>query len=90
MSAGAGISMRIAEHLPDRVIAVGPVCLEVGPRDARSMRWFYSLFKDELNFGYRALYSMREFEALLTEGAFDVLERFVTPSTCVALTRPRI
>ena len=38
MSAGAGMSTRIAEHLPDRVIAVGPVCLEVGPRDARSMQ----------------------------------------------------
>ena len=37
MSAGAGMSTRIAEHLPDRVIAVGPVCLEVGPHDARSM-----------------------------------------------------
>ncbi|MEE2706340.1 MAG: hypothetical protein VX988_04775 [Planctomycetota bacterium] len=37
MSAGAGMSTRIAEHMPDRVIAVGPVCLEVGPRDARSM-----------------------------------------------------
>ena len=35
MSAGAGMSTRIAEHMPDRVIAVGPVCLEVGPRDAR-------------------------------------------------------
>ena len=37
MSAGAGMSTRIAEHLPERVIAVGPVCLEVGPRDAKSM-----------------------------------------------------
>ena len=37
MSSGAGMSTRIAEHLPGRVIAVGPVCLEVGPRDAKSM-----------------------------------------------------
>ncbi len=37
MSAGAGMSTRIAEHLPGRTIAVGPVCLEVGPRDAKSM-----------------------------------------------------
>jgi hypothetical protein len=37
MSSGAGMSTRIAEHLPDRVIAVGPVCLEVGPRDEKSM-----------------------------------------------------
>ncbi len=36
MSAGAGMSVTIAEALPDRVIAVGPVCLEVGPRTAES------------------------------------------------------
>lgn len=38
MSIGAGLSVRIAETLPERVIAGGPVCLEVGPRDAASMR----------------------------------------------------
>jgi hypothetical protein len=37
MSSGAGMSTRLAELMPDRVIAAGPVCLEVGPRDAASM-----------------------------------------------------
>jgi len=37
MSAGAGMSMRFVELLPDRSIAAGPVCLEVGPRDEASM-----------------------------------------------------
>lgn len=37
MSAGAGMSVRLAQQLPGRTIAVGPVCLEVGPRDAPSM-----------------------------------------------------
>lgn len=38
MSAGAGMSVKIAELMPDRVIAVGPVCLEVGPRSEASMK----------------------------------------------------
>jgi hypothetical protein len=38
MSIGAGLTVRIAEALPERVIACGPVCLEVGPRDAASHR----------------------------------------------------
>ena len=37
MSAGAGMCTRIAEHMPERTIAMGPVCLEVGPRDEASM-----------------------------------------------------
>lgn len=37
MSAGAGMSTRFAEQLPDRTIAVGPVCLEVGPQNEASM-----------------------------------------------------
>lgn len=37
MSAGAGMCTRIAEGMPDRVIAMGPVCLEVGPRGQESM-----------------------------------------------------
>ncbi|MGF1578301.1 MAG: hypothetical protein ACFCD0_02935 [Gemmataceae bacterium] len=32
MSAGGGMSTRFAEALPERTIAVAPVCLEVGPR----------------------------------------------------------
>ena len=38
MSAGAGMSVRITELMPERVIAAGPVCLEVGPRNAASMQ----------------------------------------------------
>jgi hypothetical protein len=38
MSIGAGLTTRIAAALPERVIACGPVCLEVGPRDAASHR----------------------------------------------------
>ena len=38
MSAGAGMSTRLAEMMPGRIIAAGPVCLEVGPRDAASMK----------------------------------------------------
>ncbi len=38
MSAGAGMSVKIAELMPDRVVAVGPVCLEVGPRNEASMK----------------------------------------------------
>jgi len=37
MSAGAGMSTRLCELMPGRVIAAGPVCLEVGPRDTDSM-----------------------------------------------------
>lgn len=37
MSAGAGMTTRIGEFMPDRVIAMGPVCLEVGPRNLASM-----------------------------------------------------
>lgn len=37
MSAGAGMCTRIAEHLPEQTIAMGPVCLEVGPRNEASM-----------------------------------------------------
>ena len=36
MSIGAGLTTRIVEAMPDRVLAAGPVCLEVGPRDAPS------------------------------------------------------
>lgn len=36
MSAGAGMSVRFAELMPERTIAVGPVCLEVGPRSVPS------------------------------------------------------
>jgi len=38
MSAGAGMSVKLAELMPDRVIAAGPVCLEVGPRSEESMK----------------------------------------------------
>ncbi|MBI1249326.1 hypothetical protein GC197_15960 [bacterium] len=38
MSAGAGNCVRIAELMPDRIIAVGPVCLEVSPRNEPSMK----------------------------------------------------
>ncbi len=38
MSAGAGMSVKIAELMPGRAIAVGPVCLEVGPRNEDSMK----------------------------------------------------
>lgn len=38
MSAGAGMSVLIAEQVPDQVVAVGPVCLEVGPRDEPSAK----------------------------------------------------
>ena len=38
MSAGGGMSTRIAEHLPNRVLAAAPVCLEVGPRDEASRK----------------------------------------------------
>lgn len=38
MSAGAGMSVKITELMPERVIAAGPVCLEVGPRNAESMK----------------------------------------------------
>ena len=38
MSAGAGMSTRIAELMPERVIAAGLVCLEVGPRNVESMK----------------------------------------------------
>jgi len=31
MSAGAGMSMKFAEAMPERTLAVAPVCLEVGP-----------------------------------------------------------
>ncbi len=36
MSAGGGMSVRFAELMPERTIAVGPVCLEVGPRSQPS------------------------------------------------------
>ncbi len=32
MSAGGGMSMRLADQIPERTIAAAPVCLEVGPR----------------------------------------------------------
>lgn len=38
MSAGAGMSVSIAKLMPERVIAAGPVCLEVGPRNPESMK----------------------------------------------------
>jgi len=36
MSAGAGMTVNLAEQLPERMIACGPVCLEVGPQTART------------------------------------------------------
>lgn len=38
MSAGAGMCVKLAELMPDRVIAAGPVCLEVGPKNEESMK----------------------------------------------------
>lgn len=38
MSAGGGMSTRIAEQIPERVLAVAPVCLEVGPRNEASRK----------------------------------------------------
>lgn len=37
MSAGAGMCVKITELMPERIIAVGAVCLEVGPRNTPSM-----------------------------------------------------
>lgn len=36
MSAGAGMSVKMAAEFPDRTLAVAPVCLEVGPRSEAS------------------------------------------------------
>ncbi len=36
MSAGAGMSTQFAAQMPERTIAVGPVCLEVGPKTPES------------------------------------------------------
>lgn len=36
MSAGAGMTVNLAEQLPERMIACGPVCLEVGPQTERT------------------------------------------------------
>ena len=36
MSIGGGLTSRLVEALPSRVIAAAPVCLEVGPRDEAS------------------------------------------------------
>lgn len=38
MSIGAGLTTRIVEAIPSRVIAAAPVCLEVGPREVNSYR----------------------------------------------------
>ncbi len=36
MSAGAGMTVSLAEQMPERMIACGPVCLEVGPQTERT------------------------------------------------------
>ena len=38
MSRGGGISMKLAEMMPERTIAVAPVCLEVGPGSEATRR----------------------------------------------------
>ena len=38
MSIGAGLTTRITEAMPQRILAAGPVCLEVGPRGEASGR----------------------------------------------------
>ncbi len=38
MSAGAGMCVSFAAEIPERFIALGPVCLEVGPRNEESYR----------------------------------------------------
>lgn len=38
MSRGGGMSMQLAELLPDRTVAVAPVCLEVGPASEAARR----------------------------------------------------
>lgn len=38
MSAGAGMCVKFADQLPDRTVAVAPVCLEVGPSSEAARR----------------------------------------------------
>ena len=57
------------------------------PRDTWSVRTFYRVFADELNFGYRELMSQDELDRALVAGGFEVIARAATPTSCVALSR---
>ena len=59
------------------------------PRDTKSVRTWYRLFHDEMNFGYRELHTLDEFLALLESGGFDVLEAVTTPAHNIAACRVR-
>lgn len=93
-----GIEWGLLEHFPGEAKTAVLRCfrdwlrpggLEVSavPRDTWSVRAFYRVFADELNFGYRELMSPDELDRALVAGGFEVIARAATPTSCVALSR---
>lgn len=93
-----GIDWGIIEHYDDarkldvmrnfqRFLREDGIEISSCPRDTYAVRYFYWLFRDELNFGYRELMTLREFVAQLERGGYEVVATAKLPAHNVAAAR---
>ena len=93
-----GIDWGLIEHFRDSeksklqkkmqsYLKEGGLQLSAVPRNTTGMRTFYWAFQEELNFGYRELMNMAEFNKLVKAGGFTPIKQIKMPTTCLILSK---
>jgi SAM-dependent methyltransferase len=93
-----GIDWGLVEHFDERgklallrnfrrFLRPGGIEICASPRDSFPVRTFYSLFREELNFGYRELLSPAELRELVERGGFEVVADAVLAGSCIVAAR---
>jgi hypothetical protein len=93
-----GIDWGIIEHYDDqrklavmknfqRFIKDGGVEVSSCPRDTLAVRAFYFAFREEMNFGYRELMTLEEFEGHLRRGGYEIIRSFTLTAHNIAACR---
>lgn len=70
-----------------RFLKPGGIEVSVAPRDVWSVRLFYRLFAEELNFGHRELLTLDEHRALLEAAGFEVVHARALPGATLVAGR---
>ncbi len=93
-----GVDWGLLEHFgDDRKLAVmkkfrsflkpGGLQLSSCPRNSLGVRLFYHAFRDEMNFGYRELMSLKEFRVHLEAGGYEILHMGTLPAHNIVVSR---
>lgn len=95
-----GIDWGLIEHFDDagkqslmarcrEFVRDGGLEVSSTPRDALTVRLFYYAFRDEVNFGYRELMSLKELCSLLESGGYSIEDAFTLTAHNVVAARVR-